>query len=134
LQDRAITLTLPEIPKHKRLEDRVLKARFEEARPRILGALLDAVSGALARLPHTQLAQKPRMAEFAVWACAAAPSLGWNAQRFLDAYADNRAQGDVATVESSILAGPLVALLTDKSPTWQPVPAYEEVNSPNHCR
>jgi len=91
LLDRAIVLTLPVIPEERRRTEAELWAAFEEARPRLLGALLDAVSTALRALPAVRLGNLPRMADFAVWAAAVAPALGWEAAAFLDAYASNRA-------------------------------------------
>ena len=39
---------------------------FEQARPRILGSLLDAASAGLRNLPNVRLDQLPRMADFAI--------------------------------------------------------------------
>ena len=44
LLDRALTITLPEIPEERRRDEDELWRIFEQLRPRILGALLDAVS------------------------------------------------------------------------------------------
>ena len=52
LADRAIFLTLEPIPDDKRKLETELWAAFEAARPRILGALLDAVVVGLRRLPE----------------------------------------------------------------------------------
>jgi len=50
--DRAITLYLPTIPEDQRQDEKVLWKAFEEARPQILGALLDIVRTALQRRPQ----------------------------------------------------------------------------------
>ena len=68
LADRAIFLTLEPIPEERRRAEAELLAEFDAERPRILGALLDAVSKGLAMLPHTRLDKLPRMADFALWA------------------------------------------------------------------
>ena len=53
-------------------------ADFEAAAPAaILGALLDAVSVAVARESSVTMASWPRMADFARWVTAAEPALGW---------------------------------------------------------
>jgi hypothetical protein len=68
---------------------------FEADRPRILGALLDAVVMGLARLPTTRLERLPRMADFAIWATACETALRhedgrpWEAGTFMKAYAGN---------------------------------------------
>ncbi len=55
LADRAMFLTLEPIPEERRRPEEELWAAFETERPRILGALLDAVVEGLRRLPETQL-------------------------------------------------------------------------------
>jgi hypothetical protein len=65
----------------------------EKERPRILGALLDAVAQGLRMLPQTELDELPRMADFAVWATACESGL-WPAGTFWEAYCGNRDEGD----------------------------------------
>jgi hypothetical protein len=65
LADRAVAITLPAIPEERRLPESDFWPRFYAARPRILGALLDAVATALRNLPTTRLERLPRMADFA---------------------------------------------------------------------
>jgi hypothetical protein len=101
LLDRSLLLTLPSIRDSARLPEAIFWQRFEDARPRILGALLDAVSGALRDHRSVELPTLPRMADFAVWSVAATPALGWTPQRFLEAYEDNRASVHQVAVEES---------------------------------
>jgi hypothetical protein len=54
---------------------------FEPARPRILGALLDALAEGLRELPRVRLVRLPRMADFALWATACETAL-WPAGSF----------------------------------------------------
>src|SRR3954463_7468851 len=63
LADRAILLTLDPIPEGRRRPEAELRVEFEADRPRILGALLDAVSEGLRRLSETHLPNPPRMAD-----------------------------------------------------------------------
>jgi hypothetical protein len=65
---------------------------FEEARPRILGALLDAAAAGLRNLPNIKLAQPPRMADFAIWVNACEENLEMKPGDALDAYQSNRAE------------------------------------------
>ena len=55
LADRALFLTLEPIPEERRRPEAEFWAAFEAERPRILGALLDAVVEGLKRLPETRL-------------------------------------------------------------------------------
>jgi hypothetical protein len=95
LADRAIFLTLELIPNDKRRLEVELWNEFEAARPRILGALLDAVAVGLKRLPEIRLKQLPRMADFAIWATACETALRhqdgmfWEEGTFAKAYAGN---------------------------------------------
>src|SRR5262249_1894502 len=90
LLDRSLIVELPRIEPNALLTEDVFRRDFERARPRILGALLDAVSAALRRLPTVKRAatEWPRMADFAQWAVAAELALGLNAGEFLKAYSE----------------------------------------------
>ena len=85
LADRAIFLTLDPIPEDRRRSEKELWVAFDQARPQILGALLDAVSFGLRRLSDTRLERLPRMADFALWATACEGAL-WDEGTFWQAY------------------------------------------------
>src|SRR3989454_6587328 len=70
LGDRAIFLTLAPIGEAQRRSENDLWREFEIARPRMLGALLDAVVRGLRALRRVHLGRLPRMADFALWAAA----------------------------------------------------------------
>ena len=95
-------------------------ARYEEARPRILGALLTAASTALARIHRVKLEEIPRMADFAIWAVAAEPAWGLEEGAFLAAYGDNRQASHVLVVESSAIGSPSTALRRNSAPGAAP--------------
>jgi hypothetical protein len=118
LLDRCITLTLPVIPEEQRRDEDELWRLYEEVRPRVLGALLDAVGTALRNLPHTRLERKPRMADFALWVTAAEPALGWAPGTFLTAYAGNRGAAAAAALDNSILT-PALQALAAQGPAWE---------------
>jgi len=107
LLDRSLILYLERIPGSARRAERELWAAFDRARPRILGALLDAASGALRHLPSVELDELPRMADFAEWVTAAEPALGWAPGKFMDAYTANRDASNELTLEATPLAAPL---------------------------
>jgi hypothetical protein len=113
LLDRAIVLTLPAIPEDRRRPEKELWAEYEQARPGLLGALLDALAGALARLPGVRLDRLPRMADFALLGVAVERTLNWPQGAFLDAYRDNRQTAHNIALESSPIVGPLRALAAE---------------------
>ena len=91
-----------------------MMAAYEAARPRILGALLDAVSTALRDLPMVNLPCLPRMADFAVWATAAEDGLRWPTGTFMEAYHGNRESANEVALEASPIARPLLDVLEEK--------------------
>jgi hypothetical protein len=88
LLDRAVLVELPHVPANRRRRSRDVAERFREARPRILGALFDAVARVLRdqKSVATALSNLPRMADFAVVGAAAEPAMGVDAGTFLRAY------------------------------------------------
>ncbi len=118
LMDRAVNIKLPVISEGDRREESDLNAKFEEARPRILGALLDAVSGALDKYPSVQLDRRPRMADFARWASAAESCLGWEPGEFLDAYFRNREESNQSVIEDAAVGPVLVEFMDGITEIW----------------
>jgi hypothetical protein len=71
LLDRSILLSLPSISEGQRRPESEFWKDFEEARPRIFGALLLLVSQAVKNKRSVRLDRLPRMADFAIWSTAA---------------------------------------------------------------
>ena len=117
LADRAIFLTLNAIPDADRRPEAKLWARFEEARPRILGALLDALVEGLRRLPDVKLDRLPRMADFATWAVACEGAI-FKAGAFMQAYTGNRADAVESVIDASPVASAIRELMQDRE-SWE---------------
>lgn len=83
LADRTIFVTLPVIADEHRRGEKELKAELARVRPRVLGALLSAVSMAIRREHEVYFEKLPRMADFAQWVSAAEPALPWPDGRFM---------------------------------------------------
>jgi hypothetical protein len=116
LADRALFLTLPYLSEARRRPEQKLWQDFELASPRLLGALLDAVSHGLRALPHVRLDRLPRMADFALWASACETAL-WPAGTFARAYAGNRRVAIEDAVDADPVATCVRALMADRS-SW----------------
>lgn len=132
LADRAVTIHLRSIPDDERLSEDDLFARFEQARPRILGALLTAVSRALGRIATVRLDRAPRMADFARWITAAEPGLGWKPGEFYAAYVDNRRDQSEAAFEADVIAVAIWKLVTVVAPgpfEGTPTALLEQINA-----
>jgi hypothetical protein len=113
LADRAITLMLRSVADAERRPEDEIDAEYERLRPRVLGALLDAVSAALRHLPETELDQLPRMADFAKWVVAGEHAL-WQPGHFMSAYAENREQGQVDLLEADPVAAAVEKFLREQ--------------------
>ena len=111
LADRALFLTLEPIPEERRRPEAELWAAFETERPRILGALLDAVVEGIKRLPETRLPKLPRMADFALWATACETAL-WPAGTFWSAYCSNRDEAVEGVIEADPVAAAVRAFMS----------------------
>jgi len=115
LADRAVILQLPRIESKDRKDERQLCADFERELPGILGALYTAVSTALATVDQVSIDEKPRMADFAIWAAAAMRAFDLPKEAFLSAYRSNRAEAIQDTLESDVVAAAIFELIEDIS-------------------
>jgi len=110
LAQRTLYINLPAIEEEDRLPEDEFWPVFHEMRPRVLGALLTAVSCALRRLPDVKLVRYPRQADLVKWLTAAEPALGWADGTFLAAFAENTDTATALTLEGSIIAPLLIKL------------------------
>jgi hypothetical protein len=108
LLDRTIVLYLAEITDEKRITEKKLDAKFEEARPRILGALFDRVADGLRNIDSTRLEKQPRMADFACWVVAAKVD-----DQFLGIYEQNRADLQHVALDDSPIGQTIVDLANE---------------------
>src|SRR6266478_4426299 len=114
LGDRAIFLTLPSIGDAQRRPETELWREFEIARPRILGALLDAAVHGLRGMGRVHLDRLPRMADFALWAAACETAL-WPVGTFARAYAANRRIAIEGMIEADPVAACVRGLMAERS-------------------
>src|SRR5580658_7188361 len=108
--DRAVIVEFLDIKSEMRRDEAQFWREFEEARPRILGALLDSITAGLKNLPNVRLDQLPRMADFAIWVNACEESLGMKPGEALAAYQSNRTETQTLALESSPLYEPVAQL------------------------
>jgi hypothetical protein len=114
LIDRSLLVSLPVIPENERKAEAEIKAAFGEAKPRIFGALLDAVAGAMRNLPTVRLDKLPRMADFALWSAAAEQMLGLPVGEFMRCYAGNREGANETAIESSPVSKYVIDLVASE--------------------
>ncbi|GGF24250.1 ATP-binding protein [Halobacillus andaensis] len=132
LLDRSIVLFLPSIPEDERSDEKTFWASFEQVKPQIMGALLDAISGALSEISNTYLDSKPRLADFALWATAAERTLGWYKGEFMDVYNRNRSDAIEQGLESNPLAVAVLEFMEYRS-VWEATSSETLANLSNYA-
>lgn len=120
LQERTVRIELQPLPtgKGQRKTETAMNTEYAKAQPRILGALLEAVSCALRRLPVVSCDALPRMADFAQWVTAAEPALGWEDGTFLRIFGANQADSAGTVLDADPIARAVVTFMEDKT-RWQ---------------
>jgi hypothetical protein len=108
--DRALVVEFLDMKPEMRADEAQFWHEFEHVRPRILGALLDAVSSGLRNLPNLNVDRLPRMADFALWVNACEGSLGMRPGEASTTYSANRAETRNLALESSPLYEPIAKL------------------------
>jgi len=100
LVDRAVMLALEPIAEKRRRDEVEYNAEFDRIAPKVLGALLAGMATGLRDLAATRMADKPGMADFALWAEACTRAY-WPAGAFLAAYRANLAASVDLVLEAS---------------------------------
>src|SRR5277367_2497358 len=108
--DRAVIVEFLDMKAETRRDEARFWREFDESRPQILGALLDAVAAGLRNLPNVRIDRPPRMADFAIWIGACEESLGMEPGEALAAYRSNRTETHNLALESSPLYEPVTEL------------------------
>lgn len=111
LLDRTIIVELPLLRPDQRRDEEQFWSEFEEAKPKILGALFAAISAAMRQLPFVGYRDDwPRMADFAKWATAAEAHLGWEEGAFMAAYLANRREAHARVLDDNPFAQAILRL------------------------
>jgi len=108
LLDRSVAIFMKAIDNKQRREELELWGTFKQAKPRILGALLSAVSHALKNRESVTLTLRPRMADFARWATAAEEGAGLPPGAFSQVF-----EANCLSNHETALDNPLAIALSD---------------------
>jgi hypothetical protein len=114
LADRAIVCVLPTMDDGRRRTEEAFWTAFEEAGPRLFGALLDGVSGAMRIYPSVELKHSYRMMDFAKWSEAACRGLGYQPGTFEAGYEQNRSSASDDALDADSVAGAIIELMAGK--------------------
>jgi hypothetical protein len=118
--DRSIVFDFPPILDSARRPESAFWKDFEQVRPKIFGALLDAVSSGLRNFGKTHIPNLPRMADFAELIVATEPALDCEPNSVLAAYRTNRSRASATVLESSPLSSAILTLV--KHCDWEGTP------------
>lgn len=110
LGSRAISITLPRIPKGSYRTEAEMKAAFGEAHPQILGCLVAALSRGLAGFAQVDRSNLPRMADFAAFATAAEQAFGWDPGTIAGAFLRNQDEAKRERVEEDELGATIITM------------------------
>ena len=96
--------------------------QFAQRKPAVLGAMFDALAGAMHRIAHVTLAHTPRMADFTRWGCAVVEAMGGSQEAFLRAYQENIASQHDEAIEASPI-GTAIVVFMERCDIWEGSPS-----------
>lgn len=113
LAERGLHLELEVV--QQRMSEAALWKEFDADAPYIFAALLVGISLAIRDHQSINIGHLPRMADFAQWAAAGLPALGFSAEEFMWAYRHNIGTGLSAGIESSLIGRSIRTLMMSLS-------------------
>jgi energy-coupling factor transporter ATP-binding protein EcfA2 len=112
--DRSLVVELERIPDAERKTEEELWERFEAEHPKLLGALFDVLSKAIALKPSIKLSRRPRLADWGEYAAAVYEVMGWGAEAFLKDWDEVVKVQNQATLDGSPVAQAIIKFMEDK--------------------
>lgn len=123
LNERAQVIHLASISEEARRPEDEIEADWKLVRPRVLGALCDALSSGLKRIDSVRLTRFGRMADFEKWMTAAELGLGWEPGTFAAAYEKGRRASEDIAFEADIVAVAIEGFILKEDATfWRGTP------------
>jgi hypothetical protein len=112
--DRMLPVELERIPDRERRTEEELWERFREEHARLLGALFDVLSKAIALKPSLKLSRRPRLADWGEYAASVYEVMGWGAETFLSDRDEVVKVQNQATLDGSPVAQAIIKFMEDK--------------------
>jgi hypothetical protein len=109
LASRVVKLEVPAIEQRKTEYD--LEEKFLEIWPKVLGALLDGLVGAIRNWRTIKVEDPARMMDFEQWAEAGCRAMGFAPDEFVEAYAVNRSESMAMSAQASAVGRAVIAFL-----------------------
>jgi hypothetical protein len=120
VQDRTLPIELDRIDKRQRLPEDDFWIQFSLKHPEMLGAIFDTLAGALRERHTVELAERPRLADWGLYAAALYQAQGWGVEQFVcdwQGVEDAQHQG---TLDGSMAAQAVIIYMLDKDRVEKP--------------
>ncbi len=114
VQDRTLPIELERLDKRKRLPEDDFWMQFSLKHPELLGAVFGALSGALRERHTVQLEERPRLADWGLYAAALYESQGWGVETFVEDWRGVEETQQQGTLDGSIVAQAVILYMKDK--------------------
>jgi hypothetical protein len=114
VQDRTLPIELDRLEARRRLAEDDFWMQFSLKQPELLGAVFDALSGALRERHTVKLAERPRLADWGLYAAALYESQGWGIQAFMEDWKVVEETQQQGTLDGSVVAQAVILYMKDK--------------------
>jgi hypothetical protein len=114
VQDRTLPIELERIDKRERLPEDDFWLQFSLEHPELLGATFDALAGALRERHNVELTERPRLADWGLYAAALYKSQGWGVEKFVDDWQGVEEAQHQGTLDGSVVAQVIIFYMKDK--------------------
>jgi hypothetical protein len=112
--DRSLVVELERIPDGERKTEEQIWELFAKEHPRLLGALFDTLSKAIALKPSIKLSRRPRLADWGEYAAAVYEVMGWGAEQFLSDWDEIVKVQNRSTLDGSPVAQAIIKFMEDR--------------------
>src|SRR5215217_4067283 len=112
--DRSLVVELERISDGDRKTEDEIWERFAQEHPRLLGALFDVLSKAIALKGSIKLSRRPRLADWGEYAASVYEVMGWGAETFLKDWDEVVQVQNQATLDGSPVAQAILKFMEDK--------------------
>jgi hypothetical protein len=120
VQDRTLPIELDRLPKEERLPEDDFWMQFYLKHPELLGAVFTALSGALRERHNITLDEKPRLADWGLYAAALYKDQGWGVDTFIKDWATVEKNQQQGTLDGSIVAQVIISYMKTHDRVEQP--------------
>jgi hypothetical protein len=114
VQDRTLPIELERLDKRKRLPEDDFWMQFSLKHPELLGAVFDALAGALSERHTVKLDERPRLADWGLYAAALYESQGWGVGTFVEDWKGVEETQQQGTLDGSIVAQAVILYMKKK--------------------